>query len=459
MESDLLALCEGLKLTEVEKQEVEVSKEDVIMSVSKSLHCFMMCVVADKEVNRGALRSSLARMWQLDRKVIFKEVSKNLVLVELKERADKRRIMQGRPWSFDKNLLCIQDCEGYESWKEMSFQYKPFWVQCHDLPFAGMNANTGLKLGQLVGEVLEVDTDSSGICWGSCLRIKAMIDITKPLTRGRFLTLGKSKFWISFKFERLSNFCYQCGKIKHALGGCDMRNRGNAGVEGFSQQYGPWLRASLKLPSSAVPQTNKESEYGKGSGHFRSKGDGDEQQGKSGRWSIAEEIEEGIEEDIQAGDQGGRSSKLDSDLSKGNADTSYEKGEASKTVTGLLEKGVVLSEEGKQLLNFKEKMVEVTRLEHVLPTEKEDLCAQEHNLTLTRVKGHTSKWKRMARAGPASKDTQIYANEMEVDEPRKLRKRVCQEEIEEVADKRRKQNYVKEDGEYDLQAVAAVQHC
>lgn len=89
--------------------------------------------------------------------------------------------------------------------------------------------------------------------------------------RGRFLTLGNSKFWIPFKFERLSNFCYHCGKIKHALKVCDKRDRGNASLEGFSQQYGAWLRASLKTPSSVAPQTNKESEYGKGSMHTQSK--------------------------------------------------------------------------------------------------------------------------------------------------------------------------------------------
>lgn len=108
MESDLSVLCEGLKLTEEEQQEVEVSKEDVIVSVSKSQYCFMMYVVSDKEANRGALRSSMARVWQVERNVVFKEVGKNLFLVELKERADKRRIIQGRPWSFDKNLFCIQ---------------------------------------------------------------------------------------------------------------------------------------------------------------------------------------------------------------------------------------------------------------------------------------------------------------------------------------------------------------
>lgn len=162
---------------------------------------------------------------------------------------------------------------------------------------------------------------------------------------------------------------------------------------------------------------------------------------------------------MQAGDQGGRSSKLDSDLSKGKADTIYEKGEVSKTVTGLLEKGVDLSEEGPQLPNLKEKTAEEARMEHVHSSEKEELCAHVTNFTNTRVKGQTSKWKRKARAGPASKETQIISNEMEVDESRKVRKREGQEDNEGVARKRSKQDYVEEGGECVFQAVAALQHC
>ncbi|XP_040987632.1 uncharacterized protein LOC121235350 [Juglans microcarpa x Juglans regia] len=257
MESDLSVLCEGLKLTEEEQQEVEVSNEDVISSESKSKHCFMLCVASDKEVNRGAFRSTMALVWQVEGKVVFKEVGRNKFLVELKERDDKKRIMQGRPWSFNKNLICIQDCEGFESWKVMKLQYEPFWVQCHDLPFAGMNANTSLNLGKAVGEVLKVDTDSSGVCWESFLRIKVMIDLTKPLARGRFLNLGNSKYWIPFKYEKLPNFCYHCGKIKHAHGMCDKLDRGNASLEDFSQQYGASLETLSKYNRISITQRSE----------------------------------------------------------------------------------------------------------------------------------------------------------------------------------------------------------
>ena len=42
------------------------------------------------------------------------------------------------------------------------------------------------------------------------------IDISKPMCRGRKITLCNGhKWWISFKYERLPNMCYWCGKLTH----------------------------------------------------------------------------------------------------------------------------------------------------------------------------------------------------------------------------------------------------
>ena len=41
------------------------------------------------------------------------------------------------------------------------------------------------------------------------MRVRVIIDISKPLSRGRKITLyDDSVCWVSFKYERLSNLCY-----------------------------------------------------------------------------------------------------------------------------------------------------------------------------------------------------------------------------------------------------------
>ena len=68
---------------------------------------------------------------------------------------------------------------------------------------------------------MDVDVPESGVQWGKCLRVRVRIDATKRLVRGKKITIegGKSK-WVSFKFERLPNFCYRCSLLNHTLKDC-----------------------------------------------------------------------------------------------------------------------------------------------------------------------------------------------------------------------------------------------
>ncbi|XP_042972822.1 uncharacterized protein LOC122304628 [Carya illinoinensis] len=262
---DLTSLYEGLKLTDEEKQEIEVSSEELSLSASKSKLCLMICLISDKETNRGALMNTLPKIWNAEGRVAFKEVGRNMFLVEFNTKTDKTRVMNGRPWSFDKCLLCIQDCEGAKSVKDMQFCNEPFWIQCHDMPFAGMSVSMGERLGNSLGKVLMVDTNGSETCWGKFLRVKVMLDITKPLARGRFINMDGEKYWIPFRYERLNNFCYHCGAIKHGEGGCEKLEVGKQAGVSSGQQYGAWLRASSKRLIQSAEKVGKEKADGSSS--------------------------------------------------------------------------------------------------------------------------------------------------------------------------------------------------
>lgn len=62
--------------------------------------------------------------------------------------------------------------------------------------------------------------NSEEVGWGKSLRVKVVINLLKPLARGRMLNLQSKKVWISFQYERLPRFCFQCGVIKHGPEGC-----------------------------------------------------------------------------------------------------------------------------------------------------------------------------------------------------------------------------------------------
>lgn len=59
----------------------------------------------------------------------------------------------------------------------------------HNMPLACMNREAGCNIGSTVGTVEQVDVNSKGVGWGKYLRVKVMLDITKPLARGQLLKI------------------------------------------------------------------------------------------------------------------------------------------------------------------------------------------------------------------------------------------------------------------------------
>ncbi|KAI8526572.1 hypothetical protein RHMOL_Rhmol12G0006900 [Rhododendron molle] len=61
------------------------------------------------------------------------------------------------------------------------------------------------------------------------LRVRVWLDISKPLKKGFFLRRPKEDdLWVRFKYERLSDFCYGCGKVSHTANECKEKRSFNA---------------------------------------------------------------------------------------------------------------------------------------------------------------------------------------------------------------------------------------
>ncbi|KAF5465302.1 hypothetical protein F2P56_015322 [Juglans regia] len=192
-------------------------------------------------VNRQAFKSTMSKIWRPEGWIQFKDVGVNRMLVEFQYDRDKEKVLAGRPWSFDRALICLQEVDGEVPLKDIKFERELFWVQAHNMPLACMSKEIGLMLFSGMERVLAVETDDGGCGWGSILRAKVEVDITKPLIRGRLLTVDRSQKWIPFKYERLPSFCFECGSILHSkqCAGSTRYNKLEA-----NNQYGPWLRAN-----------------------------------------------------------------------------------------------------------------------------------------------------------------------------------------------------------------------
>ncbi len=101
-----------------------------------------------------------------------------------------------------------------------------------------------------VEQVLEGDDEQGR---EGCIRARVRLDIHEPLCLGQKAHRADGKeLWISFKYERLPNYCYWCGRLTHAEKDCELWLRSKGTLRRESQQYGAWLRAPMDKPMRRV---------------------------------------------------------------------------------------------------------------------------------------------------------------------------------------------------------------
>jgi hypothetical protein len=66
----------------------------------------------------------------------------------------------------------------------------------------------GRKIGTSVRVVEAVDIDTRGMGWSAFLRVKILLDLSKPLPRGSKINIEGIATWITFQCECLPKFCF-----------------------------------------------------------------------------------------------------------------------------------------------------------------------------------------------------------------------------------------------------------
>jgi hypothetical protein len=92
-----------------------------------------------------------------------------------------------------------------------------FGCACISFPLLAWGRRFGIKIGSSVGLVEEIDIFDDEVGWGEYLRICVLLDLQKPLARGRKLHFQNKSTWVAFKYEKLPEFCFTCGVIKHGV--------------------------------------------------------------------------------------------------------------------------------------------------------------------------------------------------------------------------------------------------
>jgi len=225
MEDELVDMWGKFSLMEEENVGVSVGSHELEPLVSRGEVCGMGKIQSDRVIPKEFFKAPLLRAWRPSGAVSFRVLGENLFLADFENSWDKARILEGRPWLLDGNLISLADFDGITPPAQITFDKEAFCIRMYNLLLACMGKEVGQKIGASVGMVDEVDILDDEVGWGEYLRVRIVLDLTKRLARGRMLHLENKSFWIPFKYEKIPKFYYNCGVIKHDKMGC--RNMGN----------------------------------------------------------------------------------------------------------------------------------------------------------------------------------------------------------------------------------------
>ncbi|XP_023897384.1 uncharacterized protein At4g02000-like [Quercus suber] len=214
---DLAEKWNSLSLSEKEKTNFVLQRDQQTVE-------FMLVVqfLTPRFLNMEIMARTFKQLWRSTNGFKICNQKDHRVLFVFDNLGDVDRILKNQPWSFDKYLVMLQRCNSEIPVRDLVFKTTLFWVQVHDIPVRFMKRSVAEEICDKIGEVQKSmgAVDEEG---GNFIRVRVLVDISLPLCRGRLITLvGGRKIWISFKYERLPNFCFWCGRLNHSDKECEL---------------------------------------------------------------------------------------------------------------------------------------------------------------------------------------------------------------------------------------------
>ena len=128
MAEQLKELCGNISLCEGERAGITITDGEIEEVRAQGGQCLVGRIWMARKVNKDAFKVVLTRVWRLTKGVIFKELDDNIWPFEFEEVDDIRRVMDGRPWSFDRQILVLNEFDGKTPPPQMAFKHSLFWV-------------------------------------------------------------------------------------------------------------------------------------------------------------------------------------------------------------------------------------------------------------------------------------------------------------------------------------------
>lgn len=142
MVDDIVSRISNLKIMAEEGIIValdDVTEDDFNAEINLTLVGKVMTV---RSYNFAALNRTMNQIWSLSKGALFRAIENGLFVVQFANARDKAKVLSGRPWTFDQNLVMLNDIDGTQQPSGIAMTMFPFWIRLYNLPLGCRSENT-----------------------------------------------------------------------------------------------------------------------------------------------------------------------------------------------------------------------------------------------------------------------------------------------------------------------------
>ncbi|PPD96872.1 hypothetical protein GOBAR_DD06140 [Gossypium barbadense] len=247
MTDEINKLLEKLKFSEDESTRVMSTRD--VNNVRGFESWAIGKIMATEFSNREVMYRVFKSLWFTKEEVDFVALREGTVIVKFGCLEDQSRILNLTSWLFDRCLFSMVPFKNGKAIDTYEFWMAPFWLRIYNIPIELMDRQTDLDIGNAIGELVAIDWKDRNGRRTEFIRIKVKINVLNPLRRVVKLVDKDGTETIGvLKYERLPDFCYECGKIGHTVKTCTI-NKESEVMSGLNTQFGSWLRAPIGTPN------------------------------------------------------------------------------------------------------------------------------------------------------------------------------------------------------------------
>ncbi|XP_070672550.1 uncharacterized protein At4g02000-like [Malus domestica] len=164
-----------------------------------------------KSLNKWGVRNILCSAWKDLGVLEIKWVHDNTYIITAQDEITALKILNQVPWAVMKQNFSVKRWSPDLAIEDIQMALVPFWIQIRGVPLSLSTELNVRRLAKEIGEFVEMEDPAKA---RGFLRVKVVVDFEKPLVPGCWIPRDNNRdTWIEFRYERLQDFCYCCGRI------------------------------------------------------------------------------------------------------------------------------------------------------------------------------------------------------------------------------------------------------